>query len=221
MAIFPQLERQPPSQLMTAFAGNFTNGMNVPRDERQLFFDEAAIAIAASGSKGVGFLLDQATNAKSEKLHAVLVGLSFAPTGVVSKRRRALREFLLAHVHDPRPLIAAEAIDTLSRLGFRAHAKDIHSLLHHESPYVVGSALRFLSRHDPKKAIPQLLKALRSASPIIRQNGIDELDELQCTSALPKIRRLLEDPEPHVRQAAETAVANLEEIVLANGARHP
>src|SRR5262245_24576138 len=205
MAVFPELERQTRSKLMTAFAVNFTNGMKVPRDERQLFFDEAAIVIAAGGSKGVDFLLDQAASAKSEKLHAILVGLSFAPTGAVTKRRRLLREFLIAHVRDPRPLIAAEAIQTLGCLGFRAIAKDLYPLLHHESPYVVGSVLRFLSRHYPKRAIPQLLKALRSGSPIIRQNGIDELDELQCTSALPEIRRLLDDPDPNVRQAAETA----------------
>jgi hypothetical protein len=35
---------------------------------------------------------------------------------------------------------------------------------------------------------------------------------LQCTEALPDIRPLLDDPDPDVRLAAQTAVANLEEI---------
>jgi HEAT repeat protein len=150
--------------------------------------------------------------ADDDQLHAILLSLCFVGAEARADREQEIREILTSFVRDPRPMVAAQAIDTLNSLGSRDVEEQLWPLLHHNSPYVVGSVLRFLSHHDPERARPILLDALESPEPIILQNAVDELDELECIEALPRIRPLLNDHDEWVRQAAQTAVLNLEEL---------
>ena len=141
------------------------------------------------------------------KRRAILLGLTSLEVLSLPLSEQ-IKTALLSHLRDA-PLVAAEAVDGLSSLGFTECAKDVEPLLEHESAYVVGAVLHFFSRHESPEGETATYQLAGFSSPNLRQNAIDELDDLRCTEALPQIRRLLGDPDPEVRQAAETAVADL------------
>lgn len=211
MSFFPELDGLTTEELMRWFEAE-PSVEAVADEERVLWFQEVARKIAESGDGGLEFLIRHSADADEPRLRAILLSFCFAAKEALQTRREQLREIILPLVHDRRPLVAAEAIDSLSYLGDREAEEDLLPLLHHDSPYVVGSVLRFLSRHDSEKARPALLDALSSLAPIVRQNALDELDELGCVEALPPIRPLLNDEDEDVRQAARTAVRHLEEL---------
>jgi HEAT repeat protein len=212
MGFFPQLDGRTVAELQTSFTADPSLVPGVPEEEKLFWFEEVARKLAEGGEEGLDFLLRHLWAADEVRLRAILLALAFAPKGLAEKRREQVRAELLAFIRDPRPLVAAEAIDSLSTLDDQEVEQQIVPLLHHESPYVVGSVLRYLRRTDPDRARPILLEALTSLEPIVRQNAIDELDELNCVEALPRIRPLLNDADEWVRQAARTAVPNLEEL---------
>ncbi len=208
MSMFSQLRRYEPMKLLSLFLGDGDSA--VPAEERELWLQEAAVQIARSGPWGVSCLLAFARYADEVRLRALLLGLSTVEK-LSSRECASICELARRLLDDQRPTIVAEAVDTLRQLGCAEAERSVAGLLDHPSPYVVGSALRFLARRVPEKAALLLEKALESREPIVRENAVDELDEMNYTPALEKIRRLLEDPDEDVRQAAQTAVAHLED----------
>jgi HEAT repeat protein len=208
MSMFPQLRRHPPKKLRNVFVGE--GKPIVPESEKELWLQEVAIRIAKSGAQGVDFLLSHVPKADELRLRAILLAMSFVTKKLSLRQRAFLCTLARGLLGDERALVVAEAVDTLSQLACGAAPESISWLLEHPSPYVVGSALRYFARHDPEKAVPLLVGALKSGQPIVRQNAVDELDEMNYTPALAKIKRLLNDPDEYVRQAAQSAIANLE-----------
>lgn len=177
-------------------------------DEEETWLQDVAVQIAESGPTGVRFLITSIDNASEWRMRAILLGLS-AVKKPTPRLRKEICEIGLRFLQDDRPLIVAEAIDLLNRLGCTDERDTIVQLTSHTSPFVVGSVLRYLAQHDREAAIPLLEKALTSRQSIIRQNAVDELDNLNCRQSLAAIRRLIRDSNRDVRQAARTAVKNL------------
>jgi HEAT repeat protein len=207
--MFPELRRHSPKELPRFFMDG--HEPEVSEDERDHWLQEVAIQITKTGARGIDFLLSCVPVADETRLRAILLALSMVVKRLSAQKRRTICALALALLDDERPVIVAEAVDTLRSLGCVAAETAVNPLLKHPSPYVVGSALRFFAHHDPEKAVPLLEKALKSPEPIVRQNAVDELDDMNYKPALPKIRRLLQDPDKDVRQAACAAVAHLEE----------
>jgi hypothetical protein len=208
MAIFPELVQQESEKLQHWFLDP-SKANKVPKEDRPLWLEEISARIAKTGTKGVDFLLNHVNGQDEARTRAILIALSLRKNFSDRMRTRicdCVQTFLL----DSRPLVVAEAIDTLRLLQCETSLGPIVWLINHPSPYVVGSVLRFLASHLRDKAAPILEFALKSGEPIVRQNAIDELDDLSYTPALPKIRELLTDPDANVRLAALTAVKNLE-----------
>jgi len=182
--MFPSLHKVQPTELMAWFLGY--SPPRIPKDEYEFWLQEVALAIANAGPDWAGVLLAFAPHANEVQLRAILLALSCAK-GILSEKQRdvlcARARDLLA---DRRPMVVAEAVDTLTTLGCRRTKESISSLLRHPSPYVRGSALRHFARRHPKEAVPLLERALHSKEPVVRQNAVDELDELNYTPALEK-----------------------------------
>lgn len=211
MSYFPELETHSATDLMAQFGSDERIFTDANADEKELWLMEAAVKIAReAGPRGLDFLLQQVPAADEARLRGILLALSMADSNWLASNRETVKEVLLRFTHDPRAMVVADAIDSLSRLGFGEAEDHIYPLLSHPSPHVGGSVLRFLSRHNPNRAKPLLIESLRSPEFLIRENAVDELDDLGCVEALPQLRLLLDDPHPDVRQAAATAVKNLE-----------
>jgi HEAT repeat protein len=218
MGLFPELDARPLDQLVQDFRTATNAGVAVPEEERALWLDEVAVALAQRGDRSLEFLTQQIRNADEERLHAILLGLSFAGKDHPGRARFcSLARSFLQH---PTPEVVAASVYALGSLGCGEALKDVRPLLRHSSPYVVGSVLDFLSHQAPAEARPILVEALRSREPIVRQHAADDLDDLGAVEALPALRSLLQDADADVRQAAETAVAHLEEL-LAEGEKAP
>jgi HEAT repeat protein len=185
----------------------------VPKGEYALWLQELAIAIAKAGPEETKWLLAFARYADELRLRAILVAMTCVAEELSEQQREYLCELARQLLADKRPMVVAEAIDTLRLLGCRRAKDRIAALGRHSSPYVRGSVLRYFARHHSKEAVPLLERALNSKEPVVRQNAVDELDEMNYTPALAKIKRLLEDPDKDVRQAARTAVEHLENRV--------
>jgi HEAT repeat protein len=213
MPFFPELAETPLWSLFRDFDAPHPPAA-IEEDDWPEWYAELAMQIAKSGKHGLEFLLSHAAMADVTRLRAILISLAFLSRRPVphSHTRSRIKQMLLGLLGHPDPIIIANVIDDLGLLDFAEELDNVWRLRDHPSPYVVGSVLRFLSRHYPEKARPLLEQALTSPEYIIRENGVDELDELGCVESLPKLRQLLDDPHPHVRQAAQTAVANLEEL---------
>ena len=212
MPMFTSIQDVEPIELMLQFLGFFAP--KVPKEEYELWLQELAVAIAKGGPKEANWLLAFAPYADELQLRAILVAMTCVANELSEEQRELLCSF--AHnllIDDKRPIIVAEAVDTLTILGCRRVKERIAALGRHSSPYVRGSVLRYFARRYPQEAVPLLKRALSSKEPIVRQNAVDELDEMNYTPALAKIKRLLKDPDKDVRQAARTAVNHLENRV--------
>src|SRR5206468_183714 len=113
---FPDLNHRPVEELMRWFAEP-AHGMEVPEEERAFWLEEVAIGIAKSGKEGIDFLLSCLPSAEDLKLRAILVGLSFAGKKLSSRRRAEICMYPRHLLGDSRPVVVAEAVDTLRHLG--------------------------------------------------------------------------------------------------------
>jgi len=208
MPMSPSLRNIKPIELMMQFMGYHTP--RIPKDESEFWLQEVAVAIANASSDWADVLLAFAPHADELRLRAILLALSFVKEKLSEKQRVFLCALARGLLADRRPMVVAEAVDTLTSLGCRRAKESISSLSRHSSPYVRGSVLRHFARRHPKEAVPLLERALHSKEPVVRQNAVDELDEMNYTPALATIKRLLADPDKDVRQAARTAVEHLE-----------
>ena len=203
MSFYSELEHLSLSELIARFHGAPLEG----EEYAYTTYSEVALLIRESGSAGVEFLWKEAKKADTTRLRAILLALTQPPL-----EEPAIKKWLLSLLQDKRPLIVAEAIDSLTRQAEADTLQQVLPLLKHASPYVTGSVLRFMSEFYPERAIPLLIEALNDAHFIVRENAADELGELEAVDALPFLRAKLEDPHPHVRQAAETAIEMLESL---------
>ncbi len=183
----------------------------------ELWYHEIAIKIAQLGKPGIDALIKRIGKVDPAKLRGILLSFSFVSKQELQQRLPQFRQILLSFLYNDNPLVAAEAIDRLNHLDCKDLINQIFPLVNHSSPYVVGSVLRFISSHDPEAAKPLLLEALKSEQRIIRSVAIDQLDEMECFEAINHIRPLLNDQDEYVREAANTAVANLQESLQDRG----
>lgn len=211
MGLFAELdEEQSCSELLKLFDVP-PEASRLSERDIPLWYEEVAIKIAEKGPVGLCELLGRIALADNIRLRSILQALTFIPKETAEVRQGEIRQVLLRFLDHADPLVGAQAIDGLRLLGHRDILQRILPLVEHPSPYVAGSALRFLARWYPEIATGHLLSALQAPEPILRQVAIDELDDLQYVEALPAVRRLLFDPNQYVRQAAQTAVANLQD----------
>lgn len=208
MSYFPELDGQNVAELIRSFNLEPFVVEGDSDAEKTVWYAEAACKIAEAGKEGGDYLLSRIDEVDDLRLRAILSALP-----CFRRKTTKIRKALLLFLHDERPLIMAEAIDSARYLGYKDFVDQILPLQDHQSPYVVGSVLRYLSHHYPKAATPLLLDALEKQDPILLQNAIDALDELGYVDALPRIRSLVDHGDAYVRQAAQTAVANLESLM--------
>src|SRR2546427_4463503 len=199
MGVYPELHTLGLAELVQRFFS--------PPPEGDAYADsyylEVAEHLGTCEEKGGEFLRQQLSHPDGNRARAALFALSAragSPETV---------PLLLRCLHDPRPLIVAEAIDGLRHNGWQMAMDQIIPLVAHASPAVVGAALRYISAFDRDRAVPLLCQALRHSEALVRENACDELDQLEALEAIPALLPLLEDPHPQVRQAAQTALDNL------------
>jgi HEAT repeat protein len=216
MGVFPQLEA--PRSLETLLEHfdhdpGFVPG--VREAEGELWYSEVALKVAEHGEAGLDHLLAYVSSADEVRLGAILLAFGFLPPGLSSKRLREVREVLLTFLHDARPLLVMQAIDSLNQLGHGQDTGRVLALLKHKSPYVHGAILRFLQQHQAETAERVALSALGSPVAVVRMQALETLDELSCVEALPRVRRCLGDRDPSVQQTARAVLKHLEvQLVL-------
>jgi HEAT repeats len=139
------------------------------------------------------------------RLRGALFGLGCSP-----KKDDKLRDLVESFLHDPDPLIVAEAIDALRNSQNKGPWKDVAPLAQHDSPYVRGAVLRYARFVlPPEGSYPTLIAALSDDDPIVVQNALDELGELGKREARPQIRPFLKSKHSDVREAAKAALEAL------------
>lgn len=174
-------------------------------DDPFLYYSEVALLISEKGKAGISFLQSQIDKADTARLVAILFSLA-EPL----QEDRKFRDLLVSYLEDKRPMVVAQAIDSLGKIGAKDIEEQILALREHPSPYVRGSVLRSMTRLDEDKAFPLLIDALKDPDFIVQENAADELGELGLSEAIPYLRSSLEDTCADVRQAAEMVIAFLQ-----------
>lgn len=205
MSIYPEFDHLNLEELIA----RFQKPLLEEEDEEFLYYSELALLIEKQGEGGIAFLLAQLQKVDTPKL----VGILFALTET-SPKDIQLNNLLVTYLHDSRPMVIAEAINGLSRLGEKDNIDQVLALREHPSPYVRGSVLRFMAHLDRERALPLLLQGLKDPHFIVRENAADELGELEAVGSIPELYQLLVDSHPHVRQAAQTAIEMLEGRII-------
>src|SRR5713101_5054158 len=118
MSASPRLRGQEPKKLRTAFLGN--GEAIVPKGDGELWLQEAAIQIAKTGPRGVEFLLSRIPETDELRLRAILLAMSFVAKKVSSRQRVRICKLARELLNDQRPMVVAEAVDTLSNFACRS-----------------------------------------------------------------------------------------------------
>lgn len=199
MGVYPELQTLGLEELVQRFLS--------PPPEEEVYADSYYVEVAEHlrtyEGKGIEFLRQQLSQPDINRARAALFALS------ARAKSPETVPLLLRCLHDPRPLIVAEAIDGLRHNGWQMAMDQIIPLVAHASPAVVSAALRYISAFDRARAMPLLYQALQHPEALVRENACDELDQLEALEAISALLPLLEDPHPQVRQAAQTALDNL------------
>src|SRR5262249_4879483 len=132
------------------------------KEQQELWLSEVAIKLVEHGSQGLDFLLERLPDLDDGRTRALLQALSCTPQNILPERLEELKRVATSFLSSERPLIVADAVDSLRALDCKELLGRVTALLSHRSPYVVGSALRFISRECPDRAVPILLRALSS-----------------------------------------------------------
>jgi HEAT repeat protein len=199
MSLYPELNHLTLKELIEYF-----QGQPLEREDASTYYLEVALLIKNQGDAGVDYLYKAIDAAEPDRLRGIIFALSESP---VDKDK--LRPLLINYLHHQQPMIVAEVIDGLRKLGEKDAVEQVLAMLEHSSPYVRGSVLRFVARLYPDKALPLLLDKLKDSHFIVRENAADELGDLGIVSAIPYLRAILLDAHPDVRQAAQTAIQML------------
>jgi len=208
MSFYPELDNVSLHALLRLFGEPAPDGAEYAAS----YYEEVTTEISQHRPEGLDWLLDALgyfpyANEDGVRTRAIL--LAVTQTDLTGADRFRVEYLLPQYLHDPRPLVVAEAIDGLWRQNIPLALAKVLALQGDASPDIRASALRYLSHIYPDEARQCLLIALNDKDPIVRETAIDELDWLGDAEAVPSISSLLEDPNPDVHEAAETAVANL------------
>lgn len=117
-------------------------------------------------------------------------------------------ELITIAIHYLRQTRHSEYLDRV--LIFRAHPDG----------WVRGAVINFIGELFPRASIPMLIEAISDPHFVPREIAVDVMDEMEMEDEekrqlfLPYFQVLLNDEHPDVRQAAETAIANLEDTYL-------
>ncbi|MGH9172988.1 MAG: HEAT repeat domain-containing protein [Vicinamibacterales bacterium] len=203
MGIYPELNNLSLDELLSRLRGAPPDGPGYA----DAFYLEVADVIAQHGRSGANALRAMIPVADAKRLRAILYGLATSENDGAD-----VRHLLGSYLTDRRSLVAAEAIDGLTRLGAREYADRVLKLRDHASPYVRAAVLRFVRRVGLEGAKPLLIAALGDQHPVVRSSAIDELDALGDADLLPLLRTMTADEHPNVRDAACMAIENLESL---------
>jgi len=207
MSFYPELDNVSLHALLRLFGESAPDGAEYAAS----YYEEVATEISQHRPEGLDWLLDALGYPPyaEDGVRTRAILLAVTQTHLTGGDHEGVEYLLLHYLHDPRPLVVAEAIDGLWRQDIRLEPAEVPALQGDASPDIRASALRYLSHIYPDEARQRLLLALDDKDPIVRETAIDELDWLGEAEAAPSISSLLEDPNSTVREAAETAVANL------------
>jgi HEAT repeat protein len=197
MTLYRELEGLNLDDLVDRFGGPAPEGA----EYADAYYQDLANLIRSRGPAGEEFLRAQLDTSDASRLRAVLFALTEPPI-----EDPKLVQRLHSCVRDQRPLIVAEAVDGIARLGLSDLVGEVKGLGRHPSPYVRGAVLRFLRRITPDQALSLLVEGLKDVDFIVRENAADELGELRAVEAIPHLRLAEADPHPAVRAAAHTAL---------------
>jgi HEAT repeat protein len=207
MSFYPELDCLNLQDLIKCFQGS-----PPVAEDSVIYYTEVAILITKQHEAGIEYLYNIVNSTSDDQLRGIIFALTESPKISEKKgleNREKLRQILFTYLNDERPMIIAEAIDGLSKIGEKKAADNVLKMLQHSSPYVRGSVLRFLTQLLPEKAIPILLDHLKDPHFIVRENAVDELGEIGTPSIICYLQPLLSDSHPDVRQAAQTAIDSL------------
>ena len=174
--------------------------------------DEIAFELARHGDDGIRALLGALDSSDVTRYRSILRALGSRKRKRGSKYKQRIREVLRAALKDPRPLVVAEALYSLTTKKLRVRKQRVLAMFRHGNPSLVSQALRHLCRFYPSEVRPYIETALESRDYLVRETAVDEIDDAGWIEFLPQVRRLLTDRHQDVRQAAATAVRNLSSI---------
>jgi hypothetical protein len=204
MGFYPELDHLSLDQLIDRFHGPPPDGP----EYATAFYQEVASLMRQFDPQGLDTLLQelQRKNPNTERLRGMLLGLTFPPP-TDPDRSRSVLTCLRNYLQDERPLIVADAIAGLQRMGAEEAADEVYALRHHPSPYVRANVLRFLGRLRPGLAWSILQDALRDEDKLVREAAIEVLVELvdRAVDVLESVAE--EERDPDVRRLAEAALA--------------
>src|SRR6266702_1629383 len=145
---FPELIGLELDALMSRFCSGNLDDHLLP--ERDFWFQEIAMSIAAHGDDGFSFLISRIPNADPDRLRAIVLSFSFLPKVIASQHLAELTAMLQVFLSHKDPIITMEAIYTTNALGIKCLQHDVEALLNHKSPFVVGGVLRYLTSLFPE-----------------------------------------------------------------------
>jgi hypothetical protein len=211
MSLYKVLDNLDCDELLHCFNDGMTYGESIEPDETELWLCEVAFKLAENcGERGYHALFSCKASDDSERLRAVACGLGNLSSEIASTFNQEVRNTLLGFLESKYPLVQADAIASLTQLGYREYFDRVFSLIRNESPYVFGQSLHFLAQFYPETAKPLILEKLRTGGDSISlQWAIDEADDLDYVEAVPLIKLYERAPDPDLRQAAMTAIVRL------------
>ena len=174
--------------------------------ELGVYYEELVLRmIKLNESESMSYFLSNVREWDFPRLRGVIAGC-----GLLNKDSRVVKRLLYKSLVDSRPLIVAEAIESLTELGECEAIDHINQLKFHKDPYIRSSTIRYYSKLFPKYAIEIVLKGLLDESAIVRMSAVDEVGELTILESRELIYDLLlNDPDRDVREAAKTTCADL------------
>lgn len=148
------------------------------------------------------YLLNSHANFAGRRLRGALFGLSFCV-----KQRGEAASILETYLSHNDPLIMAEAIRSLAKLGCVNEWGRIEPFLNHPSPFVRNAALAYAAISlDPARAVMLVVNSLEDSNPAVRGNAVDLLGELGPPNLESYILPLRNDPSETVRQAVKSVL---------------
>src|ERR1700736_4084234 len=107
--IFSELIGLELDALMSRFCSDKLDDHLLP--DRDSWFQEIAMSIAAHGDDGLSFLISRIPSADRDRLRAIVLSFSFLPKVIASRRLEELTAMLQGFLSHKDPIIIMQAID--------------------------------------------------------------------------------------------------------------
>jgi len=120
------------------------------------------------------------------------------------------KEAIESKLHDARPAVRAQAIDTFASVGGNGASAKIATLLKDADPTVRLAAVKQLGKLAVTNTIPALIEA--AADPSVQQDAIISLSRMPDVRALSLYLSGLTDRSQDVRTASQQALVDIREI---------